>query len=123
MKKVGSIKDYDSGEPCSRDEFFAAKADIMIPAALQNQIDEPEARALKARVVLEGANGPVTTAGDAVLRERGIEVVPDILTNAGGVTVSYYEWVQNGNQETWDLDEVDTRLEKAMRSTYRRVHE
>jgi glutamate dehydrogenase (NAD(P)+) len=95
----------------------------MIPAALHNQIDVAEARACQARVILEGANGPVTAEGDAILRDRGIDVVPDILANAGGVTVSYYEWVQNGRQETWELDEVDDRLERAMRRTYRRVVE
>jgi glutamate dehydrogenase (NAD(P)+) len=123
VKRHGSIKDYDSGEPCTRAEFFAANADILVPAALQNQIGDPEARALMARVILVGANGPVTAEGEAVLIERGIEVVPDILANAGGVTVSYYEWVQNGRQESWELEEIDARLEKAMRRTYRRVLE
>ena len=123
VKKHGSIKDYDSGEPCTRADFFAAKADILIPAALHNQIGETEAKALNARVILEGANGPVMADGDAILRERGIDVVPDILANAGGVTVSYYEWVQNGRQESWDLEEVDERLERAMRRAYRRVVE
>jgi glutamate dehydrogenase (NAD(P)+) len=123
VKRHGSIKDYDSGEPCTRSDFFAAKADILIPAALQNQIGESEADALQARVILEGANGPVTGDGEAVLLGRGIDVVPDILANAGGVTVSYYEWVQNGRQESWELEEVDARLEKAMRRTYRRVVE
>ena len=123
VKKHGSIKDYDSGEPCTRAEFFSAKADIMIPAALHNQIGETEARAITARVILEGANGPVMAEGEAILRERGIDVIPDILANAGGVTVSYYEWVQNGRQESWDLEEVDSRLEKAMKRAYRRVVE
>ena len=123
VKKHGSIKDYGGGEACSRADFFSAKADILIPAALQNQIGEIEARSTHAQVVVEGANGPVMPDGDEVLRERGIDVVPDILANAGGVTVSYYEWVQNGRQETWDLEEVDLRLEKAMRGTYRRTYE
>jgi glutamate dehydrogenase (NAD(P)+) len=123
VKKNGSIKDYDSGDPCTRAEFFAARADIMIPAALHNQIGEAEARALQARVILEGANGPVMDEAEGVLRERGIDVIPDILANAGGVTVSYYEWVQNGRQESWDLEEVDERLERAMKRTYRRVVE
>jgi glutamate dehydrogenase/leucine dehydrogenase len=123
VKRHGSVKDYDSGEPCSRADFFSAKADIMIPAALQNQIDQAEATSLKARVILEGANGPTTAAGEAVLRDRGIEVIPDVLANAGGVTVSYYEWVQNGRQESWELEEVDGRLERAMRRAYRRVVE
>ena len=123
VKKNGSIEGYDSGAACSRAEFFGAKADILIPAALHNQIGEEEARACQARVILEGANGPVMPEGDDVFAERGIDVIPDILANAGGVTVSYYEWVQNGRQETWDLAEVDMRLDKAMRSAYRQVWE
>jgi glutamate dehydrogenase (NAD(P)+) len=95
----------------------------MIPAALHNQIGDYEARTMNVSVVVEGANGPTTTEGDAILHERGIDVIPDILANAGGVTVSYYEWVQNRRQEKWDLDEVDTRLEKAMRRAYRRSFE
>jgi glutamate dehydrogenase (NAD(P)+) len=95
----------------------------LIPAALHNQIDEAEARAMNVSVVVEGANGPTTTEGDAVLNERGIDVIPDILANAGGVTVSYYEWVQNRLQERLDLEEVDIRLEKAMRRAYRRAYE
>src|SRR6185436_10012171 len=67
--------------------------------------------------------GPVTADGDVILRQRGIDVVPDILANAGGVTVSYYVWVQNGRQEAWDLEEVDDKLEKAMRRAYRRTIE
>jgi len=123
VKKHGAIQDYEGGEPCARAEFFAAKADILIPAALQSQIGEAEASSIKARVILEGANGPVMSDGEEVLRDRGIDVVPDILANAGGVTVSYYEWMQNGQQERWELEEVDARLEKAMRRTYRRVVE
>ena len=123
VKLHGSIADYAQGEACTREEFFAAKADILIPAALHGQIGEPEARAIQARVVVEGANGPTTLAGDVILKERGIDVIPDILANAGGVTVSYYEWVQNGRHETWDLDEVESRLERAMRRGYRRVVE
>jgi glutamate dehydrogenase (NAD(P)+) len=95
----------------------------MIPAALHNQIGEAEARAMNVSVVVEGANGPTTTEGDAILFERGIDVIPDILANAGGVTVSYYEWVQNRLQEKWDLEEVDTQLEKAMKRAYRRAYE
>jgi glutamate dehydrogenase (NAD(P)+) len=122
-KKGGLLKDYQGGEPCSRAEFFAAKADIMIPAALHNEIGEAEAKALNVSVVAEGANGPVMTEGDAVLQDRGIDVIPDVLANAGGVTVSYYEWVQNRLQQRWDLEEVDERLEKAMKRAYRRTYE
>jgi len=94
---------------------------MLIPAALQNQIGALEASSIKVKVVVEGANGPTLPDGEAILAERGIEVIPDILANAGGVTVSYYEWVQNGRQERWDPEKVDFRLEKAMRNVYRRV--
>lgn len=117
----GSIEGYPGGEVVSREVFFAADADILIPAALQNQIGEDEARAMRAKVVVEGANGPVMSGGERVLLERGIPVIPDILANAGGVTVSYYEWVQNGRNEAWDLSEVENRLEQAMTRAYQRV--
>jgi glutamate dehydrogenase (NAD(P)+) len=123
VKHNGSIAAYPAGEPCSREEFFAHKADILIPAALQNQIGEAEARAIDVKLIVEGANGPVMTAGEAILLERGIEVVPDILANAGGVTVSYYEWVQNGRQERWEPEKVDYRLDVAMKRAYGRVVE
>jgi glutamate dehydrogenase (NAD(P)+) len=123
VKKQGALDRYQGGAPCSRAEFFSTKADILIPAALHNQIGELEARSLQVKVVVEGANGPVMTEGDAVLQERGIDVIPDVLANAGGVTVSYYEWVQNGRHERWDLEEVDGRLDKAMRRAYRRCRD
>jgi glutamate dehydrogenase (NAD(P)+) len=123
VKLTGSIANYAHGRDITREQFFAMDADICVPAALQDQIDENEALSLKCKLIAEGANGPTTAAGDAVLRERGIDVIPDILANSGGVTVSYYEWVQNGRQESWDEVEVETRLEKAMTHAYRRVNE
>lgn len=117
----GSISGYANGVKITREEFFATEADIFVPAALENQLGAEEARLLKVRLVAEGANGPTTPEGDAVLAERGIFVIPDILANAGGVTVSYYEWVQNRRSEKWGLDEVERRLELAMRNTYQRV--
>jgi len=121
VKQHGSLAGVQFGTACTRDEFFAHKADVLIPAALHNQIDVHEARALQVKLIVEGANGPVTSEGDAVLHERGIDVIPDILANAGGVTVSYYEWVQNRRQERWELEDVDARLDKAMTRTYARV--
>jgi glutamate dehydrogenase/leucine dehydrogenase len=117
----GAISGYPNGVKITREEFFSTEADIFVPAALENQIGAEEASLLKVRLVAEGANGPTTPAGDCVLAERGIPVIPDILANAGGVTVSYYEWVQNRRSEKWSLDEVDRRLEAAMRNTYQRV--
>ncbi len=96
-------------------------ADIFIPAALENQVGEPEAKALRVKLVAEGANGPINPQGEAVLLDRGVPILPDVLANSGGVTVSYYEWVQNKRSETWDLEEVDTRLKRAMTHAYHRV--
>lgn len=116
----GSIEGY-GGEKITRDEFFATKADIFIPAALENQIGAAEANALDVSVVLEGANGPCHPAGERILEQRNIPIIPDILANSGGVTVSYYEWVQNLNSQTWELEKVDGLLEKAMKKAYQRV--
>lgn len=121
VRRHGSIEGYLKTPGVTRDEFFAHKADFFIPAALQNQISEHEAKLLQVQLVAEGANSPTTREGEQMLASRGIDVIPDVLANAGGVTVSYYEWVQNGRNESWDLDEVETRLERTMRRSYQRV--
>ena len=123
VKKNRSIAGYPGGKPISREEFFRIKADLFIPAALEAQIGADEARDLQVRLVAEGANGPCTPEGEKVLLDRGIDIIPDVLANAGGVTVSYYEWVQNKRSESWTLEEVDSRLEKAMKKAYREVVE
>jgi glutamate dehydrogenase (NAD(P)+) len=123
VKKHRSIAGYGAGKPISREEFFRIKADIFVPAALENQIGIEEAQALQVRLVAEGANGPCTPDGEKILLERGIDILPDVLANSGGVTVSYYEWVQNKRSESWSLEEVDARLEKAMKKAYREVVE
>jgi glutamate dehydrogenase (NAD(P)+) len=117
----GSIAGYPGGKPISREEFFSTKVDIFAPSALENQIKEAEARALQCKVVVEGANGPTNPEGEKVLLSRGIAILPDVLANSGGVTVSYYEWVQNKRSESWTEEEVDTKLEKAMVRAYREV--
>jgi glutamate dehydrogenase (NAD(P)+) len=119
VKANGSIAGYPGGKPIMREEFFATKCDIFAPCALENQIGELEARMLNAKVVVEGANGPCTPDGETVLLDRGISVLPDVLANSGGVTVSYYEWVQNKNSESWTEEEVDAKLERAMYRAYR----
>ena len=123
VKKTRSIAGYPGGKPITREEFFRIKADIFIPAALENQVGVDEAAALQVRLVAEGANGPCTPEGEKILLERGIDILPDVLANSGGVTVSYYEWVQNKRSESWSLEEVDGRLEKAMKRAYREVGE
>ncbi len=123
VQKNGSIQGYPNGEVISREDFFGVSADIFVPAALENQVGVEEARALQVRLVAEGANGPCNPAGESVLADRGIEVLPDVLANAGGVQVSYYEWVQNRRSETWSSSDVEKRLEKAMRAGCRHMHD
>jgi glutamate dehydrogenase (NAD(P)+) len=121
VRAYGSIEGYPRGDRISRTEFFETKADLCIPAALENQIGEAEATALQVQLVAEGANGPVNPDGEAVLAERGIPVIPDVLANSGGVTVSYYEWVQNRNSEHWEIERVDQQLRHVMRRGYQRT--
>src|SRR5689334_11242066 len=121
VEQNGSIAGYANGQKISREEFFAVQADVFVPAALENQVGPGEAEALQVRVVAEGANGPCSPEGEAVLARRGIELLPDVLANAGGVTVSYYEWVQNRRSEQWAVEEVEERLEKAMLDAYDRM--
>ncbi len=121
VREHGSVAGYVNAEPIARESFFATKADFFFPAALENQVDEAEAKALEVKLVVEGANGPLNPRGEAILRARGIEVIPDILANSGGVIVSYYEWVQNRNSQQWELAEVDRRLELTMKRGYQSV--
>ncbi|MCL2609780.1 MAG: Glu/Leu/Phe/Val dehydrogenase, partial [Treponema sp.] len=97
------------------------KADVLIPAAIENQINRDNAADIKAKVIVEGANGPTTVEADKILGERGIIVVPDILANAGGVIVSYFEWVQNIQSLMWDEDEVNGTLNKIMCKAFETV--
>jgi glutamate dehydrogenase (NAD(P)+) len=117
----GSIAGYPGGKPITREEFFGAKVDIFAPCALENQIGEAEAKALDVKLVAEGANGPCNPLGEKILLDKGIDLLPDVLANSGGVTVSYYEWVQNKRSEMWTEEEVDARLEVAMKRAYREV--
>jgi glutamate dehydrogenase (NAD(P)+) len=114
-KATGSVVGLEGCTDCTNEELLETECDILIPAALENQLRGDNAADVSARLVLELANGPTTPEADAVFRERGIPVLPDILANAGGVTVSYYEWVQNNKNEQWDEDEVNTKLERMMR--------
>jgi glutamate dehydrogenase (NAD(P)+) len=102
----------------SNDELLTMKCDILVPAALENVITLHNAEAVKARIVAEAANGPTTPHADEILARRGITVLPDILANAGGVTVSYFEWVQNQEGLMWDADEVNARLQKVMARSF-----
>ena len=120
-RKNRSLEGYPGGQRISREEFFATECDIFVPAALELQIGADEARALKCKLVVEAANGPTDLEGERILLERGIDLIPDILANSGGVIVSYYEWLQNKRSETWELDEVQMRLERRMKRSYQYV--
>ena len=122
-KKNGSVVTYKGCESVTNEELLELECDILIPAALENQITETNAGNIKAKIVAEGANGPTTTEADRILYEKGVFSVPDILANAGGVTVSYYEWVQNLNREHWSLEEVNRKLENKMVKSFNDVYE
>jgi glutamate dehydrogenase (NAD(P)+) len=113
-ERSGTVVGMPGASRISNDDLLTMKCDILIPAALENVITLQNADQLKARIVAEAANGPTTPHADEVLARRGITVLPDILANAGGVTVSYFEWVQNLQGVIWELDEVRARLQKIM---------
>lgn len=114
----GSVAGYPDGEVISNDELLTLECDILIPAALENQITSRNAHDIKAKIVAEAANGPTTPEADRIMTERGILVIPDILANAGGVTVSYFEWVQNLYGYYWTEEEVNSKLEQMMRQAF-----
>jgi glutamate dehydrogenase (NAD(P)+) len=113
-QRIGSVAGFAGGETITNGEILEADVDILIPAALESQITAENASHIKARIVAEAANGPTTPEADAVLRQRGIFVIPDFLCNAGGVTVSYFEWVQNQRGMPWELEDVHRRLDRKM---------
>jgi glutamate dehydrogenase (NAD(P)+) len=113
-RKTGGIKGYPEAEAIPDAEFWKTKVDILVPAAFENQITEANVNSIDARLIAEGANGPITLAADRKLQEKGIPVIPDVLCNAGGVIVSYFEWIQNKRSEHWDLEEVDSGLKKLL---------
>lgn len=109
--------------PIDHEAFLSTRADIFIPAATANQVTAATAPLLDVKLLAEGANGPTDPDGDTILRERGIHVIPDILCNSGGVTVSYFEWLQNKQGEYWDLEEVDRKLHAKITAAYDRVRD
>jgi glutamate dehydrogenase (NAD(P)+) len=121
--KAKGVRGYANTQEIDHKTLLSTKADIFIPAALENQITAATAPLLDVKAVAEGANGPTDTDGDEILRKKNIEVFPDILCNAGGVVVSYFEWLQNKRSEFWDLEEVDRKLHKKMINAYERVRD
>ncbi|HEY6359467.1 MAG TPA: Glu/Leu/Phe/Val dehydrogenase [Vicinamibacterales bacterium] len=114
VKETKSVDGFRGGEPLVNDDLWGLDVDVLIPAALENQITEENAPGIKAKIVTEGANGPTTPEAHRIMHERGIFVIPDILANSGGVTVSYFEWVQDRYGYFWEEEEVNTRLEQKM---------
>ena len=123
VRTHGSVYGFGSAVPITHEEFLATEANVFIPAALETQITEETAPLLSVDLVAEGANGPTTPEADRLLRNRGIDVIPDILCNAGGVVVSYFEWLQNKRSESWDLEEVDRKLRCKLLAGYDKVEQ
>ncbi|ERH05726.1 MAG: glutamate dehydrogenase/leucine dehydrogenase [Halonotius sp. J07HN4] len=117
-RETGSLAGYADTESLSNDELLTLDVDLLIPAALENAITESLAPDVAADVIVEGANGPITPAADDILTEQGVYVVPDILANAGGVTVSYFEWVQNRQRFSWTEDRVNDELERVITEAF-----
>ncbi|VVE01270.1 Glu/Leu/Phe/Val family dehydrogenase [Pandoraea soli] len=118
VAETGGVGGFPAAETIKDDEFWSLDCEFMIPAALENQITEKNADKIRAKIVVEGANGPTTTAADDILRSKNILVVPDVVANAGGVTVSYFEWVQDFSSFFWTEEEINHRLERIMREAF-----
>jgi glutamate dehydrogenase (NAD(P)+) len=120
--KTGSVARFGGSKPISSSDVLDLDCDVLVPAALENQITLANAHQVKARIIAEAANGPTTPGADRVLFDKDVLVIPDILANAGGVTVSYFEWVQDLQELFWDVDEVNRKLEKIMGQAFADVH-
>ncbi|KAB2926480.1 MAG: Glu/Leu/Phe/Val dehydrogenase [Bacteroidetes bacterium] len=123
VKQNKTLNGFTGGDAVSQTELLEMECDVLVPAAKEDQITHKNAGKIKAKIIAEGANGPTTAKADPILNERGIIVVPDILANAGGVTVSYFEWVQNRVGYYWSLDRVNRRLERMMKASFDNVYE
>jgi glutamate dehydrogenase (NAD(P)+) len=121
LRRTGSVAGYPEGEPCANEDVITAKVDVLIPAALDGVIRKDNAKEVRAKFIVEGANGPVTWEADEILNARGVVTVPDIYANAGGVTVSYYEWVQNLQVDHWPEETVNERLRTRMTRSFEKI--
>ena len=122
-RRHGSIFGYPKAEKVEHEAFLKTEADIFITASMENQVTAEAASLLRVKLVVEGANSPTDKAGEAVLLERGVDLLPDLLCNSGGPIVSYYEWLQNRRGDRWELQEVDSRLHQKILAAYARILE
>lgn len=120
-KQTGSVINFSNTKNISNEELLELDCDVLVPSALENQITEKNAEKIKAKIILELANGPITPNADKILWNRGTEVVPDVLANSGGVIVSYFEWLQNKSGESWSLEKVQEELKNAIIPAFRSV--
>lgn len=121
-RERGTLDDFPGGEPITNEELLCCPCDVLIPAAMENAIGQDLAPHIRARVICEAANGPITPEADEILRDAGITILPDILANAGGVTVSYFEWVQGLQNYFWSLRQVQDELQKIMERAFDAVN-
>lgn len=121
--ETGSVVNYTKAEKITNEELLELEVDFLVPAAMEKQITKSNANKVKARIVLEAANGPTTPEGEEILIKKGMRVIPDILVNAGGVTGSYFEWYQNTNNEKWSLEKFNSELEKKMKKAAKEVYD
>ena len=110
VRETGGVADFPAADQVDTEALFAEEVDVFVPAALENQLTATRAEALSCRLVIEAANGPTTTEAEQILADKGVEIIPDILANAGGVIVSYFEWLQNKSSRAWPLEDVDERF-------------
>ena len=122
-KRTGSVVEFAAAEAMPRDDVLTTECDLLVPAALERAITQHNAGQIRAKMIAEGANGPTTPAAQKILDEKGIFVLPDILANAGGVTVSYFEWVQSLQAYFWTETEVNNRLRSVMLQAFKDVYE
>jgi glutamate dehydrogenase (NAD(P)+) len=121
VARTGSVQGFAGGDVMPDDAFWGVACDILIPAALEGQITASNAGQIQARMVIEGANGPTTPQADDILHDRNVLVLPDVIANAGGVTVSYFEWVQDFSSFFWSEDEINARLVRIMQDAFAAV--
>ena len=119
--KYGSVAKIPDSEPITNDDLLESEVDVLVPAAMENQLTEKNASKIRAKMIVEAANGPTTPFADKLLEKNGVILIPDILANSGGVLVSYFEWVQNLSRDHWSEREVDDRLEQKMVQAFNEV--